>query len=262
MNFKIKILVAILPFGAAAAIGSALAMPAYDEYTAKAELVAGKKHEQEDLLTKLAGQAKLQKQKKETEASLLNLRENVPKKPELEILTIDVEKMCKESNLDLIAIIDPDKTLLKKAGLDEEENAANIKKKAAALAKTAAAAGAASGAAVADAAGGAAPSTTAKATSLSTADVGLANVTVQVKCIGDYVGLMDLVRKLETYQRVVTVSSLKAQLPKLPSNETAKDKTEKTVTELPDDGPLTEADVQGDHKKMNMSFLLTAYYLP
>ncbi len=264
MNVKLKIVVAILPFGMAAAIGASLAAPAYDEYTLKAEQVAAKKAEQEDMSAKLAGQAKLQKQKKEIEASVAILRENVPKKPELEILNIDIEKMCTESNLDMVAFGEPNKEALKKAGLDEEENAANAKKKIQAAAKTAGAAAATSGAAVTAAAGSATPAAArtgaaaVKTNGLTTADAGLAKVTVQVKCIGDYAGLMDMVKKLETYQRVVTVSSLKATLPKKVTKEGDKEKH----PELPDENALTEADVQGDWKKMNISFLLTAYYLP
>jgi Tfp pilus assembly protein PilO len=257
MDIKIKALLAIAPFGIAVAVGTSLAMPAYNDYIAKSDQVDAKKTEQEQLQAKLSGKAKLQRDKAEIEKAVEGLRGSVPKKPELEILNMDLERMCDESGMDMVAFKEPDKEVLNKAGLDEQpENPREVaKNKIKAAARGAAAAAGTSGP---DTGAGASPAAKAAAAKAAAAqpDAGLAKVIIQVKCIGDYNGMEQLVKKLETYQRVVAVTQLKATVPK-------REKVDKEKkAELPDDGAPTDQDEQGDWKRMNVSFLLTAYYLP
>lgn len=267
MDIKVKALLAIAPFGIAIAAGVCLTMPAFEEYNTKSATVDEKKHEQEELVTKLNGKAKLTREKVQIEASVAKLRNNVPKKPDIELLNIDLEKMCDESGLDLVSVGEPDKETLKKAGLEEDANqqtsAQGLKKGLKTMVGTAQGASAATGAAASSAAGAAAVSATSTAPGAAGAgakkaapDTGLARVVVRVRAIGDYAGLTDLVKKLETYERVVTISELKATLPK--AEKVDKDKR----VELPDETPPQEGDAQGDWRRMNCTFLLTAYYLP
>lgn len=256
MDIKIKALIAIAPFGIAIAVGAVLAMPAYNDYSAKNEQTDGKKVELEELQAKLVNKSKVQKEKLDIEQSILALRSSVPKKPQLELLNLDIDKMCTESGIDLIAFKEPDKETLTKAGLlDDGAAASAAKDRLKGAVRTAQAASAGQAAAVAGT-----PGAAGAAKAGATPETGLAKITVQVKGIGDYAGLTQLVKKLETYQRVVAISELKASVPK----QIKIDADTKSVkkAELPDEMAPTESDPQGDYKKLNISFLLTAYYLP
>lgn len=249
MDIKIKALIAIAPFGLSIAVGSTMAYPSYEEYNTKTQQVEEKKKEEEELQTKLAGRTKLLNDKKVMEAALEKLRSSIPKKPEQELLNIDLERMCEESGVDLVSIKDAEKEQLK--GLDEDPStqktsAQLLKDKVKGQAQKAGAAsvnggqGSAGSAGAAKAAGGA-------------GDTGLSKVILSVRCIGDYASLQELVKRLETYQRVVAITELKAGVPK---------KSDAKKVELPDDGFAAETEQLGDYKRLNISFLLTAYYLP
>jgi Tfp pilus assembly protein PilO len=251
MDIKIKALLAIAPFAIAGTVGGTMAYPAYQDYSAKQTTLEEKKHEEEELQTKLAGKAKLLNEKKEMEAALEKLRGSIPKKPDLELLNIDLEKMCTESGMDLVSFKEADKEQLKSLGEEDpsagKTSAQLLKDKIKGTAKTATAA---------SANGGEGSAGSGKKGASATPDTGLSKVVASVKCIGDYAGLMDLVRKMETYQRVITISELKTGVPK----KVAADKNKKV--ELPDDGSLSDTEEAGDYRRLNVSFLVTTYYLP
>jgi Tfp pilus assembly protein PilO len=259
MDLKTKAVVAVLPFIGAIGVGASLAMPAYNDYTTKQQTVDEKKAEEEQLAEKLKGKTKLLSDKKLLEADVEKLRGSVPKKPDLEILNIDLEKMCRESNLDLISFKEAGKDQLKAAGMDEDPSqgqtsAQLLKNKIKAGARNAG--GAAGSSTPGGGSGGAAGSKKDKDAASASTDTGLSKVTMSVKCIGDYAALMEFVKKMETYQRVLAISELKASVPR----KLNIDKNKKL--ELPDDAPATESEEQGDWRQLNISFLLTAYYLP
>jgi Tfp pilus assembly protein PilO len=252
MDIKIKIVAAIAPFAIAATVGSTMAYPAYTDYTTKQATVEEKKHEEEELQGKLAGKSKLLSEKKLMEESLEKLRSSIPKKPELELLNIDMEKMCREAGMDMVTFKEADKEQLKAAGMEEDPSsqltsAQLLKNKIKGQAKTATAA---------SVNGGQGSTATGAAAASATPDTGLSHVTIAVKCIGDYASLMDLVRKMETYQRVIGIAELKTSIPKKANI----DKNKKA--ELPDENGFSETEDQGDFRRLNVQFLLTAYYLP
>lgn len=256
MDIKIKAVLAIVPFGAAVAIAMTMAMPAWDEYSNKVTQVEGKKSEQEQLQTKLNGKTKLQREKKLIEDQLAMLKDNIPSKPDLQILNLDLEKMCNEAGLDLIAFKEADKEALKKAGIASEseevtDNQNSLKKQVKGnIAK-----------ATAGTTGGNPGTPGAKKDKdKEVPDAGLKKVYVEVKAIGDYAGLLQLARKLETYQRVVQITEVRATIPGKAKNAATKDLF--TTRELPDDNVPAEGDLQGDHKRLNLGFLLAAYYQP
>jgi Tfp pilus assembly protein PilO len=251
MDVRTKAIVCVLPFAIAGYLGFALAAPAITTWQEKSATLEAKKKEEEELKTKLLARAKLQKEKKEIETSIDSLRGAVPKKPELELLNIDLEKMATESGMEVISFKEPDGETLKKAGIeDKAPEAPSMQKGKEAMAnkvKAAMAPVTGPAGAAAKAAGG--------ATASADPDAGLAKVTMQVKVMGDYLGLMELVKKLETYQKVVAISSLEFHVPK-------KQETKKGVIELPDDVAPKEDDIQGNAKELQITFLLTSYYLP
>ena len=249
MDIKVKIAAVLGLFVVAGGVGFSLAWPAYEEWTAKASQLEEKKNEESTLDTKLANSAKIQREKQETEAAIEALRGAIPKKPELEILNIDLEKMCKESNVDLVAFKEADTQTLKDAGLDDD----TIKMKTSAQALKDKIKGKV-GTAQAASSGGAAQAKKDKDDNTGT---GLSKLILSVKCIGDYADIMKLIRRMETYQRVVAITEVKASIPKLVKAEKGK------KLELPDiDQQPSETEEQGDYHRLNCSLLLTAYYLP
>jgi Tfp pilus assembly protein PilO len=270
MDIKIKILACVAPFGIAAAVGFTLLQPAVTEYQDKASNVEKKQQEKTELEGKLANRGKIQKEKKDLEDAIAALRGSVPKKPELDILNIDLEKMALDSGMDLVAIKQPGKDELKKAGIEDETSGSgsNIAKNKEALANKvkaaaapAAAAASAAGAAVGSAAGAAGKAGKGKgAKEPSVApDGGLLKNTLQVKLIGSYKNLMSFTQKLERYQRVVAISDMHVTMPKGEQNAVAA--TAKAAT-LPDESDLKEQDMPGDPNRLNVSMMLTTYYLP
>jgi Tfp pilus assembly protein PilO len=264
MDFKMKIVCAVAPFGIAAAVGFSLLQPAFQDYNEKAQNVETRKHDSEELTTKLADRGKIMKEKAELEAAINSLRGSVPKDPALEILDIDLEKMALESGLNLISITTPNKDTLKKAGLADDSSepttlGQTMAKNKAALADKVKSAAAPASAAAAAIAGSA---KTAAAGSVPP-DAGLSKNILQVKLMGSYNNLMTFTHKLETYQHVLAVSDLHVSLPKghqgvaaLGAQNTMAQKT------LQDDMDLNETDAAGDPDSLNVALMITSYYLP
>ncbi len=253
MDFRTKALLCLFPFMLAAYLGFSLAAPAVQTSQEKQQAVDDKNHELEELKGKLGAKVKVQKEKLALEGDLLRLRESVPKTPELELLNIDLEKMCLDSGMDIIVFKQAEDEDLKKLGESKgapasEDNFAGRSKGLKDKVKNAMA-----------------PVTGPKAGKKGKgkgkdeegpggeADAGLSKVTMLVKAIGDYPGLMELMNKIETYQRVVAVDYLESSVPK---------KEVDKGNELPDDKPPSEGETQGNCKRLNITMLLTAYYLP
>lgn len=267
MDVKTKGAIAAVPFLIAGAVGFSLAYPAYNEYATKAITVEEKKTEVADLDTKLVNRNKVATEKRELDSTIITLRASVPKSPDLELLNLDIEKMALDSGLEIIAFKEADKDQKKRAGVEEPPPGSNIsqgKDKLAERVKStvgvAGAAAAGAGAAVAGAAGAAAgvpakPGDPPAKASVPP-DAGLLKALLQVKLIGDYKGLMAFTHKLETYQRVVAISEIKSVIPKL-----VKD-AKKGAAELQDETEPGDEDSLGNPNQLNISLVLTAYYLP
>jgi Tfp pilus assembly protein PilO len=286
MDIKMKALVCFAPFGIAIAVGTSLAAPAYDQYNQRAANVDDKKKEVEELDQKLVNKNKIARQTVELQQAIDALRNAVPKYPDVELLAIDLEKMALESGLEVIAIKEPDKETLKKAGLEapepppeaagtnftrgKEQLADRVKQTmapavnagAAVTSAVADAAKPAAGAAAAAAGAAAATAPGAKAKKPGPPpDGGLLKNLVQIKLLGSYKNLMAFTHRLETYQRVVQISDLKASVPKGEQQQQTGTATVKKP-ELPDEAEPGENDPQGDPERLNISMTLTTYYLP
>ncbi len=234
MSPKIKILICVVPFVIAVAVGLMYLQPAIEEMSSKGSQVDEKRTQKETLTTKLQSEAKYQSKKNAIEKEIGALRSAVPKAPDLELFHVDLERMCKESQMDLISI-QPPKTdgnqpapAPASAAKDKLKNALG--------------------------AGGTAGST---ATTADASRPDLEEVSRQIEVTGDYNGLMRLVHKLETYQRVIKITQLKEHIPKK-DNSGGKEKKVK----LPDSQAPGEGDDVGDPKQLYVSMTVTAYYLP
>lgn len=241
MSLPIKIVLAVLPFIIAIGVGAMYLQPAIDELTAKSTQVDEKTKERDDLDGKLNGEKKIQAKKVSLESEINNLRSAVPKQPDLELLTVDLERMCKDSGMDLLSIqppktdgqsaqssfAEPEKSSLTK----NKENLKNALK----------------GASAAPAAPGAKKEEEAKPD--------LEEISRQIEVTGDYNALMKLVHKLETYERVIKITQMKEHIPKRESGQTKEVK-------LPESNDPSEGDTLGDPKQLYVSMKITAYYLP
>lgn len=240
MSLPIKIILAVLPFIIAVGVGVMYLQPAIDEMMAKSTQVDEKNKEKEDFATKLNGEKKVQQKKLALESEISNLRAAVPKQPDMELLTVDLEKMCKDSGIDLISI-QPPKTDGQPSSFAEPEKSSSFTKGKENL-KSAlnAAAGTATGP------GG-------KKKEPEEVKPDLEEISRQIEVTGDYDGLMKLVHKLETYERVIKITQMKEHIPKKETGKTVK---------LPESGDPADGDILGDPKQLYVSMKITAYYLP
>ncbi len=236
MSPTIKIVIVLLPFIIAGYVGFSMLQPAMEEANTKDASVNEKKTESEQLQAKLGDPGKVSAKMKALETEINSLRSAVPKTPDIDLFTIDLERMCKEAGMDLIAVNSP-----KTDGSAPVDAAANLKKKQDKL----------KNALKGDA--GAAPDKAAEGESepagneLETADK-------QVIVTGDYNGLQKLVHELETYQRVIKINEIVSRVPKSQGKE--KD------IKLPDDAPISPSDSLGDPNMLYISMNISTYYLP
>ena len=173
LDFKSKIMLCVLPFIIAGGVVAGLVVPQYNDYNDKNTNLESRKAEQKDLETKLADSAKILKEKTDLENAIAALRGAVPRTPDLELLYIDLERLCQSSGLELLSIAPS--TEAKKAE-DPKAKGKDAKKD-------------------------------------ETADVGLVKKSVQIKIYGSYKNLMTLVEKLEHYQRVVIIGDVHMSVP-------------------------------------------------
>lgn len=236
MSLPIKIVLAVMPFVVAVAVGILYLQPAIDELNAKSTQVDEKTKEKEDFSNKLNGEKKIQAKKISLESEINNLRQAVPKQPDLELLTVDLEKMCKDSGIDLVSIQPPKTDGVQQSA--EPEKSSFLKSKENLKS-------ALNGAAATAAGGAKKPPEEVKPD--------LEEVTRQIEVTGDYNGLMKLVHKLETYERVIKITQMKEHIPKKETTKSVK---------LPESNDPADGDTLGDPKQLYVSMKITAYYLP
>lgn len=237
MQVREKVLLCGMPYLVAGYLWFALTNPALMSGQDKNSQLAEKQKEQIELKTKLFDMARLEKEHARLEKEIADLRGSVPKSPDIDILLIDLEKMCLESGMEVVAVEPPEKE--KQKTFDEEElpppaatsmaetrpGLARAKEQLARVAAGTVAAQQPDGRAAA----GAAPQE----------ETGLSKLVKQVTVAGDYPGLVELMKKLESYQRVIGINQVEAEVP-------------------PEVGQKKVQEV----RHLIVTFLVTAYYLP
>ncbi|MBI4532916.1 MAG: hypothetical protein HY711_03130 [Candidatus Melainabacteria bacterium] len=230
MQAKEKVLICAFPYLAGGALWFALTNPAFMAAQDKNNELAEKKKEHVELTTKLAELARLEKEHKSLEEDIQHLRNSVPKSPDLDLFLVDFEKMCLELGMDIISIESPEREKQKLSESVEQE----------VLSLSGGSAINALGA-IKDQVtpGPKAAKTPQKAKVGPEADIGLSKLVKQVTVTGDYPNFLELMRKLESYQRVIGINQVEAEIPP----EVGKGKIQ-------------------DVRNLVVSFLMTAYYLP
>lgn len=240
MDPRIKALVVLFPFIIAGYVGFSLLQPALEECSTKDTTIGEKTKEKDDLDLKLTNASKVSAKKIQLEQEIDKLRGSVPKSPEIDLLTIDLERMCKDAKMNMVGILAPKTDGSAPKPVTAEEKSSYLKKKQDKLKNVLKGN---------DAGGGAAG---AVATAEDNANE-LSQTSKQFIVTGDFNGLQKLCHELETYQRVVRIDDIQFRLPK---KDTGKDKVKI------DDSPLTEGEDGGDPNLLFITMTLTTFYLP
>lgn len=231
MQTREKIILCTAGYLVAVGLWFGVAQGALSEAQARAEELENKKKEATELSIKLKDKVHLQKEHDDLTRDIEQVRGSVPKNPDIDLLVIDLEKMCLDSGLDLVSVEEPDKEKLRASEAAGEEPASLPQPKVS---------GAVSGGpAAAKPEGPKIPLPGDKNKPGSEVDTGLVKHFLLVSAQGSYAGAIELMKKLESYQRVIGVSQVDIGFP-----------TESKEQKEPDPNQL------------KISFLMTAYYLP
>jgi hypothetical protein len=217
-----------MPYGLAAYLWFSLANPALVAGADKGTELEGKKQEKIELETKLFDLQRTQKAHAELEAEIEQLRSSVPKSSDVDLLMLDLEKMCLDSGMELVSVKPPEADRLKQMENMEKESQKDTTPagKLALGAKTHEKTRAEIAAEREKAAAG-------------VLETGLSKSVVEVTVSGDYPSYINLMRKLEGYERVVGVNQIEVDLPPPQGDKKTR-----------------------DPKQLEIKFMLTAYYLP
>lgn len=248
MDFRLKLILTPIPFIIAGYVGISLLQPAIDEANTKETALEEKRNEKTAKEQTLASAATFSKKKIELNEAIEKLRGSVPKAPDIDLLTIDLERMCKDAGMSMVAIQQP-----KEGGGSSQMAEPSTYMKGQDKLRNAIKSG--TGAAGAAAAGGGTQGGGGAAAGAGAEPVGpeLEKTSRQFIVTGDFNGLEKLVHLLETYQRVVKIDDIAFRIPKKP---TAKDKV------VIDDALPAEGEETGDPRLLYVTMTLSTYFLP
>lgn len=258
MQTREKILIAALPSVLAAVMWFAVTSQAVTDWQAKDQELKDKAKEQVVLRSKIANLNKLKNDQKMLEVTIESLRASVPKSADIDLLMIDLEKMCLESGMDLVSVEPPGKDKLKEIAQEDKEQQAlaNTGNKLSLGGKNKAAALGSPKESDKDKEkdkdkdkdkkpkkGKRPPKEKPKEVLTPEQEAGLNTLLVECSVTGDYPSFVELMKKLETYQRVIGINQIVIDLPELTESDKKKQKIEL-------------------NKNLDIAFLLTTYYLP
>lgn len=205
--------------------------PCINEESEKMVALAQHRQQKEQLDAKLKDKLKIDREKQALVADIASLRNAVPKSPNVDLLLIDLEKLANEAKVDLIGFETPGSEDVKETQKEMTEMLEDLKGKP--------------------------QKPKAKETKpvppvAKPADVGnelgLKQIDKEVYVTGDYNSIVQFIRNIEAYERVMGVSHVVIALPR----EGAKDENDK-ASERAKKLKLTQP---------VMCFLLSIYYLP
>ena len=243
MTVRTKILLIILTFVLALFVGYYFAYPSFLEEQGQAQEIKNSSEELALLSAKLNKHAEEEKRTLSLKGQIEFLRNAVPKDPELDLLVLDLEKMCAKSDVDLVSVEAPEQEALQKLTSSSQDvkevlNANQGKSIGAKSLKLS-------------------MGETNEANSNNQKNVankdedqsnGLKESIKQVYITGTFQAMLDFLDQLEKYERVVGISQLSIGIPEKESGVHAS-KASAKANKLSLEQPL-------------MCFLLRVYYLP
>jgi len=232
MQLRDKVLVCALPYLFGGYLWFGVASPALVGDQDKNAELTEKQKEHIDLTTRLSDVKRQQEERARLDREIGFLRGSVPRNPDIDLLLIDLERMCLSSHMDIVGIEPPEKEREKLAQEVEAPPASAGARTGLALGQQQL-----GQAMTGNVSGGAFGAT--RAAPPTPVETGLSRLVKQVTVTGDYPGLVELMKKLEAYQRVISVNQVEAEMPP----EVAQKKLQ-------------------DSRHLTVTFLMTAYYLP
>jgi Tfp pilus assembly protein PilO len=201
-------------YGLAILVFAMLVYPAVTEESAKLVDLAQHKQQKEQLDIKLKEKLRIDREKQALVADIASLRNAVPKEANIDLLLIDLEKLAKEANVDLIGFETPGTEDVKETHKEMVEMLEDLKGKQA----------------------------------KAKPELGLKQIDKEVYVTGSYSSLVQFVRNIEAYERVMGVSHVVIANPK-EEGKAETDKASERAKKLKLGQPV-------------MCFLLSVYYLP
>lgn len=258
MQTREKVLIAALPLFLAIVMWFAVTSQAVTDWQNKDQELKDTAKEQLVLKSKIASLNKLKDDQKKLELDIEALRSAVPRSPDIDLLMIDLEKMCHESSMDLVSLKPPDKEKLKEI-TEGKKDQTELLDPSGKLSLGGKNKEAAVSAPKADddknkekkekkdkkdkKAKGKAKKEKPKPVLTPEQEAGLNTLLVECIVTGDYPSFVELMKKLECYQRVIGVTAIEIKLPEISENDKKKRKVDL-------------------NKDLQIGFLLTTYYLP
>ncbi|HEY9715603.1 MAG TPA: hypothetical protein V6C72_19170 [Chroococcales cyanobacterium] len=237
MQQRERILIAMLPFLAAGALAYTLVKPALEEDQKQADALKDQKMQLDQLQNKVKQIGKAQSEQRHLESDIDSLRGSVPKSPELDLLIIDLEKMCSQCGVGLVAVEQPSADVMHQLDISKDE----LNDVAATAEQGKLSLGSKSLPAK--------NNSQLKANEKAAVEQSpLKKAITQVFVTGEYAGLVDLMRKLESYERVIGIRNIAVAVPTQSLNV--------------DQNPASDRAQRLKLKQPLMSFIMTLYYLP
>jgi ABC-type multidrug transport system fused ATPase/permease subunit len=244
MTVRTKILLVILTFVLTLFVGSSFAYPAFLEEQGQAAEIKNSSEELALLSAKLNKHSEEEKRTLSLKGQIEFLRNAVPKDPELDLLVLDLEKMCAKSDVDLVSVEAPEQEALQKLTSSSQDvkevlnanqgKSLGSKSLKQSFGETSEANNNNNQKNVAN-----------KEEDQSN---GLKETIKQVYITGTFQAMLDFLDQLEKYERVVGISQLSIGIPEKESGTRAS-KASAKANKLSLEQPL-------------MCFLLRVYYLP
>lgn len=233
-QFKLGLLVLI--YGLFAIVTLAAAYPAFVEEQERLSDLSVHKEEDAQLTQRLADRKKSEQEKKSLESDIELLRSAVPKSAELDLMIMDLEKFCTDSGVDLIAVETPQASAVKASEQEVTDILGTTEGKVTLGSKTLEKSAAPSGKQTAT---GSTPEK----------EIGLKQSIREVYVTGSFNGIVALLKKLESYRRIVGINRVAIAIARDARSGSQDDTASEKARKLKLSEPV-------------MSFLLTLYYLP
>lgn len=218
-------------YGLAAVVFALLVYPCITEESAKLVDLTQHRQQKDQLDIKLKDKQRIEREKQVLVSDIASLRNAVPKAPNLDLLLIDLEKLATQANVDMIGVETPASEDLKASQKEMGELLEDIKGKPQKS-----------------------KGTTEKPASVAAkpadvgSELGLKQIDREVYITGSYASMVQFIRNIEAYERVMGVSHVVIALP-LKDSKAETDKASDRAKKLKLNQPV-------------MCFLLSVYYLP
>ncbi|MBC7999446.1 MAG: hypothetical protein IAF58_15955 [Leptolyngbya sp.] len=232
MPTRFQYAILAIVYGLVVVVGLSLLYPTIIEDTEKSTDLTQHVQQKEQLDTKLKDRLKIAQEKQALEADIASLRNAVPKDANIDLLLIDLEKLALRAGVDLIGVEAPgaedvkasQKDIMDMLGKPDPKNSAAAAEKKVSVSPT-----------------------KNKPADLGS-ELGLQQIDREIFVTGNYSSMVQFVRNIEAYERIMGVSHVVIAVPKQDSR-----------------GESDKSSDRGKKLKLSqpvMSFLLSIYYLP